>query len=516
MNARNRILVVAVLGAMVSACGGAHVRQGDKAARVGDWETALAVYKQAVDENPSDTIAKRRMWRAERKVVEVYTRRGHQANKAGRLGEAGSWWKKAIEMTHGLERETSEAWLAIGKNMTALEFHGDTAFSDGNWEEAIGTWGAVLLVAPEKMEIVDKNLQAQRNFAAELHAEALDLAKRGLLGAALVTDLRALGYDPMQSGAFSAGSELRRTMRSRTRIAVQEIRLEDNGYKGLASPLLARLVPNMDAYPPYGPTKDPGAMRGTFTVTIEEFAKTEKTIEGKDELPNYEEPSTVPIPNPAVKAQRAEIAALEKKLADSQKKLKAAVAAKRKAAGLEHAREVDATKAEIAEAKKALALLPAKVPPPPPAATWTLPWKETTRSVTARVRFEIAEPDFPEPVVLILNETVSHTDRWHEGSRKHGMPADPLKLPGVDAMVVELAKKLEHGGSVIGDARQRRVEALVERGRDHLHAKRDSEALDAFVAVLFVAGPQALPRDAAAFVARTLEHDRFKDIVAIH
>lgn len=526
MNARSRILAFAALGVLASACGSAHVRQGDKAARVGDWETALAVYKQAVEESPNDTIAKRRMWRAERQVIALYTKRGHQANKAKRLGEAGSWWKKAIEMTHELERESSDAWHAIEFNLAALEYHGDSAFAEGRWEEAIGTWGAVLLVAPEKLEIVEKNLQAQRRYASDLHEESISLAKRGLLGAALVTDLRALGYDPMQSGAYSAGSELRRTMRSRTRIAIQEIRLEDNGYKGLAGPLLGRLVPHMEDFPPYGPTKDPSAMRGGFVVTIEDFTKAEKVVEGKDEVPNTEEPSTEPIPNPAIKEQRAKIAALEKTLAETQAKLKKAVAAKKKKkartspwsedAGLELARTVDETKKRIAEEKKALAALPAKVPPPPPPATWTLPWKETTRSVTARVRFEITEPDFPQPVVLILEETVSHTDRAHEGSRKHGMPADPLKLPGVDAMVAELAKKLEHGSNVLGEARQRRVDALVERGRDHLFAKRESEALDAFVAVLFVAGPQALPPDAAAFVARTLEHDRFKDIVAMH
>jgi len=26
--------------------------------------------------------------------------------------------------------------------------------------------------------------------------------------------------------------------------------------------------------------------------------------------------------------------------------------------------------------------------PPPPPATWTMPWKETTRTVSARVRFQ--------------------------------------------------------------------------------------------------------------------------------
>lgn len=516
-----RIISIGVL-AFFSGCTGAHVRQGDTLAKAGDWETALVQYRIGVEQNPDDVIGKRRLLRAERKVIAIWTRRGNEANSDGRLGEAGTWWRKAVELTHPLERTAGDAWHAIQKNATALEYHGDVALAEQRYEEAIGTYGAVLLVDPNRGDIIQKNDEAQRAFAGELHELAHSLAKRNLLGAALVTDLRALHYDPMQSEAFSAGSSLRRTMRSRTRIAVQEIKLEDKGYKGLSGPLLARLALHMEDFPPYGPTKDPGAMRASFVVTIEEFDRHEETTEGKDELVNDEVPSTVPIANPAIPVQRAKVDALEKQLRDQQKKLKASVARKRSGKpqpygedpGLEIARSIDQTKADLVVARQLLEQLPAKVPPPAPAPTWTLPWKETTRSVTARVRFEITEPDFPEPVVLTLTETVAKTDRTHDGSVKHHMAADALRLPEYDELVKDLARKLEHGTDVLGEARQRRVDSLIERGRDHMNHSRDSEALDAFVAVLFVMGPQALPEDAARFVAKTLEHDRFKDVIA--
>lgn len=508
---------------VVSACTGMHVKQGDTLAKVGDWETARIQYAVAVEKNPDDALAKRKLLRAEREVIRIWTKRGNQANSDGKLGDAGRWWKKAVELTHELERKTSDAWYAIEKNATALEYHGDVAFGEQRYEEAIGTWGAVLLVDPTRGDVMEKNTEAQKAFAAVLHADAIALAKRNLLGAALITDLRALHYDPMQSEAFSAGSELRKTMRSRTRIAVQEIKLEDKGYRGLANPLLARITPHMEDFPPYGPTKDAAAMRAQFVVTIEDFQKGEETKDGKDELRNDEVPSTVPIANPAIPEQQAKVSALSKKLAEQRAALKADIAAKKAGKpapygadkGLELARAIDQTKEDLAGAQRVLAQLPSKVPPPPPAPTWTLPWKETTRTVTARVRFEIHEPDFPQPVVLTLDEKIVKTDRTHDGSVKHHTTADPLVLPSYDEMVAELAKKLEHGTNVIGEARQRRVDTLIERGRDHLNHSRESEALDAFVAVLFLSGPTALPEDAAAFVAKTLEHDRFKDVVAV-
>lgn len=263
-------------------------------------------------------------------------------------------------------------------------------------------------------------------------------------------------------------------------------------------------------------------MRATFTVTIEDFERSETTKDGKDEIANDEVPSTVPIANPAIPVQKTKVAALDTRLAELKAKLKADVAAKRAGKpqsyggdqGLEIARAIDETKEDLAEAQRVLEQLPAKVPPPPPAPTWSLAWKDTTRSVTARVRFEITEPDFPEAMVLTLTETIAKTDRTHDGSAKHHVAPDALKLAGYDELVAELAKKLEHGTNVIGDARERRVTTLLEKGRDDLHHGRDSEALDAFVAVLFLMGPHALPEDAAAFVAKTLEHDRFKDVVA--
>ena len=508
--------------AVIAGCTGTHVKQGDKVAAVGDWETAMVQYRIAVDANGDDTVAKRKLLKAEREVIALWTKRGHASNSAGKLGEAGTWWRKAVELTHPTEKTSGNAWRAIVKNATALEYHGDVAFGDHRYEEAIGTWSAVLLVDPNRGDIVEKNTEAQKKFAAELHGLAHGLAKRNLLGAALVTDLRALRYDPMQSEAFSAGSDLRKIIRSRTRVALQEIRLEDKGFKGLSGPLIERLTPHMEDFPPYGPTKDPAAMRATFVVTVEDFEKKEETKDGKDEVPNDEIPPTDPIANPAIPVQKAKIAALDKQMADLKAKLKADLSAKRAGKpqeyggdkGLEIARSIDQAKEELASEKRVLEGLPAMVPPPPPPATWTLAWKETTRSVTARVRFEVTEPDFPLPMVLTLTETVSKTDRSHGGSQKHHLNLDPLQLPPYEDLVNELTKKLEHGTKVVGDARERRVNTLIEKGREHLHNGRDSEALDAFVAVLFLMGPQALPQDAAAFVAKSLEHDRFKDVVA--
>ena len=135
---------VVSIGALIvlQACTGVHVKQGDTLAKVGDWETALSQYRMAVEKNPNDALAKRKLLRAEREVISIWTKRGNQANSEGRLGEAGNWWRKAVELTHPLERTAGNAWAAIEKNATALEYHGDVAFGEQRYEEAIGTWGA--------------------------------------------------------------------------------------------------------------------------------------------------------------------------------------------------------------------------------------------------------------------------------------------------------------------------------------------------------------------------------------
>ena len=517
---RTAVMLTAIL---VAGCASHKlVQQGDTLARVGDWETALVQYRMAVEKNPDDLVAKRRMDKAEREVIDVYVKRGNKANSEGHLAEAGMWWRKAILMTPDYERTQSSAWTSIEKNQTALEYAGDVAAGEMKHEEAMGVYGALLLVTPDQVELTQKHLESQRAFASSLHAQADALARRNLVGAALVTNLRALRYDPLQNEAFSDGNGFKRTLRSRTRVAIQEIRLDDKGYKGLAAPLLQRMVPHMEDYAPYGPTKDPGAVRAEFRVTIESFDKKEETKDGADELVNDEQPSTIPIPNPAIPEQRKKIASLEQKLAQQQTDLKRALAKRKQNGGaaatdpgLELARAIDKTKIDIASSKAQLAKMPEKVAPPPPPATWTLPWKETTRTVVAAVKFEVIEPDFPDPIVIEMTETITRTDRTHDGDRKHRVDADPLALPPWEDMVAELATKLSAGRNAIELARARRVNALIDRGRQQLTMRNDDEALDAFVAVLFMMGPAALPEDCAAFVAKELENDRLKDVVAM-
>src|SRR5206468_3237228 len=64
------------------------------------------------------------------KVIGVYTRRGNDANAAGKLGEAGNWWQKAVELCDplaGYPPEKSAAYKAIDHNQAALEYFGDVA-----------------------------------------------------------------------------------------------------------------------------------------------------------------------------------------------------------------------------------------------------------------------------------------------------------------------------------------------------------------------------------------------------
>ncbi len=518
-------------------CVGVHTKDADTLARTGDWETALIQYRIASAAHPNEMGLHNKIDHAEEKVVAIWTKRGSDANEEGHLGDAGEWWRRAIELqaerveegrTFGDVKEM-KAWKAIVANMSALEYYGDVAVAEDRHEDAIGVFGAILRANPERVDLVEKHLAAKRAFAGELFTAADGLKRRDLLGAALVSDLRALQHDPMSPEAFHDGTELKRALRARTRIALQEVKVEDKGYKALGAGIGRKMTAKLGDFAPYGPTRDPLAKKATFNVTIEEFVRNESTQEGADQLPNTVPPSTEPVVNPAIAVRTEVVKSLERDLALHQKAQKAAVAEKarrnRKAiqgapvsddAGLLAARAVDKTRAELDAAKATLAALPAKVAPPAPPATWNLAWKETTRTVEARVRFEITESEFAEPVTMVITHRAQKADRSHSGNAPQGVEADPLVLPSWEDMTTGLSAQFADGAQVIEQARARRVEALVERGRSEMKNGREEEALDAFVTVLFMAGPAGLPDDAAAFLSRRLENDRLKEIVAIN
>lgn len=524
-----------VLALASAACASHQTRTGDTLAGAGDWESALIQYRLAAQEDPNDARLRRKISTAEDKVIAIWTRRGDDANAAGQLGEAGAWWVKAIELSAKRAEESgsasedaklgrdTKAWRRIEANATALEYFGDVAAAQANHEDAVGVYGALLKVHPDRVDLVQKHLEGKRAFAAELFARARAFADRDLLGAALVTDLRALQHDPMQEKAFASGSRLRKDLRARNRVNLTMDRVDHKGFKAFGAALSRVIAPRLDEFAPYGPTRDPDAKKARLAITVETFSKDETTVKGTAEMPNTIPPSTIPVPNPAVAEQKKVIDGLEATLAGHRKELKAAVArAARRGKGkpmdedgLAAARAVDATRLELQSAKERLAALPATVPPPLPPPTWTLPWEETSRWVEARVRFEIHEPEFALPISLVLTQRIERSDRTHEGHERQGVEPDALTLPTYEELVASLATEFREGARVIEQARQHRVERLVETGRERMQAGDEAEALDAFVSVLFMMGPQALPEDAAAFVSRELEHDRFKEILAL-
>lgn len=521
------VTVVAVLG-----CAPKKVRQADSLAKQGDWERALTEYRLATVEHPNESGIKERIAKAEKEVAVLYLARAEAANAAGRLGEAGDLWRKAIELSPDPAVQ-EKARLAIADNSAALEYYGDISAEFFAWDDAIGAYGALLTVQNDSVDLLERYRASKREQAGELTLASDELSRRDLKGAALVASLRAMQHDPMVPGGFDRVTELRKSLAGRTKVDV-ELKLEDHGYKGLGLALTPKLTPRLDDYPPYAPTRDGNAIPATLLVSIESFSKADSVVKGSETLPNELPQPTEPVPNPAIEEQKKKIAGLQAELKSLQAELKktlpgksakpapsakkkkklAAEAEKKRVLGLELARKVDAKRKEIWSEKQLLTALPAKVPPPPLPKTWELPWTETTRHVEAKVRFEIREKDGETPIFVTLTHRIEKKDRAYEGNEKQGMMPDKLELPSWDALCADLAEQfVAEGPAVIAKARERRVEKLLAQGRTKLKMNDDEAALDAFVDALFILGPEQLPQDAAVLVATEAENERLKEIL---
>ena len=147
-------------------------------------------------------------------------------------------------------------------------------------------------------------------------------------------------------------------------------------------------------------------------------------------------------------------------------------------------------------------------------ARWILAWRETARTVEARVRFELHEFAAAEPDVIVRTLRVIDADRTHPGSALHDVDPDPFELSAIDVLERGLADAFVAEVDVLGKARERRAARVLARGREALAAGDVETALDAFVDVLFLVGPDKLPDDAAAVIAFRVEHDRFRSILA--
>lgn len=475
----------------------AHVPEAERMSRAGDWEGALASYQLAATRHPGDASIAKKIDDATAQLIRLDLARGWDADQAGRVADAGAWWRKAIELCNPRVQPEAcgQAREAIDHNQTALEYAGDDALTNERFEEALGAYGAVLVIHPDS-PVADKLAAAQRGFASALEAQADGLAKDGMLGAALVVDLRALSHDPMQSKAFRSGSKLKAALRSHLKVKVADLAVDSQGHRSFGQAVRSAIAPHLDDVEPYGPTKDPAAVRAFFGATIVNLSQYETSVTGVDKVANDD---LTPVSNPAHEAAQADVDAAAKKLSE-----------------LRHASKPDPKAIARARAdwkmrKAAIAKIPPTMRPP---RTFDLPWTETTRTVEATVRFELREADFVEPITLELTHRASQTDRSHPADRRHHVDADPLSLPSYADLSRELSTQFADGAAVIETARARRVEQRLAEGREQLASSHDEEALEAFVQVLFLGGPQALPPDATAFVARSMEREGCADLVA--
>jgi len=506
------------------------VRQAETSASTGDWEAALESYRVAARETPDDPALKKKIAEAEKKCSEIWAARGTQSNAEGRITEAAVLWRRSLEATLPADRPKSPATRDVLENLSALEYAGESASAEGRHADALACFVVLELVQPDRAGLRDRVADAKKSFATHLVAESDAYWKRDLAGASLGANLRALTYDPQQDKALANTKDLRRVLGKRTRFTLDSVKVEDTGYKALAASLSQKLSPRLDDYPPYGPwpVKETGG-RATFTATIAEFEKNEVATEGVDLMPNTLAPKLDPIPNPEVAQQKAKIERIEKKLAELQAKMKVELDKKKKRGapaatptgerppedpGLVLARDVDKTRIDLASAKARLDQLPPTVIPPPPDPTWKLPWTRTIRTVKARVRFEFRDSDFADPILVNAGHELEKSDRVHIGNKEQGVDADPLKIPEWDDMISELGDQLATQAIVaIENAKKRRVESLLEEGRHQQRSKNDAEAMNAYVQLLFIVGPEGLPSDAAAYLERTLENPRLKDIL---
>jgi hypothetical protein len=157
--------------------------------------------------------------------------------------------------------------------------------------------------------------------------------------------------------------------------------------------------------------------------------------------------------------------------------------------------EVAAKRAALDAANAKLAALPDDVTLPAGQAAWTLAFKDVTRTAKAKVRFELVEPDFPEPVVLEREVSANAKDRTYDAYLDHGVQADPLELPPVETMIGQLADEAADGIDVLKSARDRRAHRFVEEAERARTAGQEDEALDACVGAVFVGGADALPAE---------------------
>ena len=518
-----RLLRVALLPVPLASCAPSHLRAGDGLAKQGKWEEALVEYKSAAEKKPTNSALKR-IAKAEKQISDTYLEKGIQAAKAGSMPEAAEWWKQSFEVRPTATRLR----VVISENTSKLETCGSNAARDKKWEDSFRCYEALRIAYPDRMDLAEHIDSGHRELARDLDEQAQALAKRGLVGAALVLEIRTRHHDPLHPSAFARESTYRKTLQTSSLVNVPSVSVEDGGYWALGGYLAPALSARLGEHPPYGPTKKATSAPAVFVATIEDFVWWDDVTHGVS-AQEIEKPKTSKskdkVPNPEHAAWKTLVEELEK-----QGKALEAAAAKGAAAAPPKkgakkvtpvarpptAEQLEWQKTALEDAKTKLATIAETIEPSAAGRTWYLPWKQVRRVVEARVKFELRESDFEEPLTKTVTLSSEATDRAHAAFEEHDMAADALQVPSVEDLTRELAGKLATPGiETLRDARDRRAERWINLGRE-ARLKSEDEALDLYVRAIFARGAEgeALPGDAATIVAIRLERGSFKDILA--
>ena len=503
----------------------------DADAKRGDWEKALAEYQKASAANPSSNLLLTRVDHAEHELARLDVKRGQAAFAAGKLDEASDWWRKALELRPHEDAKDS-ARAAIGANALALEKFADESAKAKQWEKAFKTYGVLSAAMPERGDFEQKDQEAHKAFAAELDGKAGELAHSGLSGAALAYDLRALHHDPLHPGAFSRSRELRKQLAQKSVVGVSDPQVDDAG-TGLGAVLFPRVDSRMGQYPPYGPARG-GKPDASLSVTVESFDWWDATEHGvdvrHDKTPGSPKQS---IANPekaawqkVVTSLQGELKMLQMRNAQSIQDSIAASGPPKKKGKSEAPKpastprpptqaDLDAKQKQIDDANARIAALPDQVEVQPGETVWAMPYATVTRTVSAKVRFDLKDGDFPDVVTMEKESTQTASDRSDEGDAAHGANPKVLSLPSVAKLEKDLADDLAGGMDVLKLARERRTKKLLDQAAAAQDANKEDDALDAYVLAAFAAGHDAtLPDDATRWVATRMDDLDPKQIVA--
>lgn len=468
--------------------------------------------------------------------------RGREAEREGDLAAAAEWWRQA-----SLLDPESGALRRLRRRAREVERFGDRAVEARRYRDAFLSYGALLHLEPDVPELIRKNDAAHAALGEELHANAIALEARGLEGAAFATELQALHHAPLHPDAFTAAARLKAELLTRNHVAVQGIEIEDGGAWGFAEALVPRLEVRLREQPPLGPTRAKPWIAGRVRVSVERFewwddtrfgierkkmdpaalALVDMSVEEVEEgaLLAVEDVERDLVANPEHEARAFLVSETEAELERLHALLRGPEPTPKPKRGATPVRTpfpprppapeaAEKLEADLEARRDGLGRVPVNLDRGKARARWILPWRETTRTADARVRFELHEIAAPEPDVVTLTLSASALDRTHPGNATHDVDPDPFELPELAALEEKLADAFVARVDVLGKARERRAARLLAQARESLETGDIDGALDAFVDVLFLVGPDKLPDDAAAVIAHRLEHDRFRNVLA--